>query len=664
MNQHRQQKVAMNDPNTLKRFLTRQFHARWRHLAAVGAPLGLALGVTQLALAQDPIITLQPTSKTVTEGENIIFRSAATTTNGPISYQWQHDDPTTVPLTFTNIPNAYRSSLNLMSVTLAQAGDYRVIVANAAGDSVTSQVAKLSVDPKLFIPVTEGPHVTDLGASGYGGWGDYDGDGYPDLSVNRWNSHGSSCIYRNNGDGTFSRLANSPSLPGVVFFGPWGDWDNDGRLEGMVWHGSGRVIGLRDSEGNIRPAASGIVAQVWHATADYDRDGLLDAYFTLGNQLCHNLGDLSFASLPAGEVGSVVNYTYGGACWGDFDDDGWPDLYVPHLWGGNGYMFRNEGAGRFVAVNNLITRTASQAFKGAWGDYDNDGRLDLCTVNFNGTTTVYRNLGDGKFEQPTGLPSFVGPHNFSAWMDFNNDGFLDLWVSGWTSGNKLFRNNGDGSFKQVTTESLVTDRPINGAGNYAVAWFDYDNNGFLDAYLFNGYDADDGWTANQLYRNNGNQNGWLTVKLTGTISNRDAVGARVRVQAYYAGQVRWQRRDITGDGLDNGGHRYAHFGLGDATQVNVLRIDWPSGIVQELKNVAVNQILTVTEARQICLNCSLRPSDGAFVLTATADPGQQVKVYGSEDLANWIEVGETTGNGEVTGPTPSGTQFFKAQATP
>jgi hypothetical protein len=285
-------------------------------------------------------------------------------------------------------------------------------------------------------------------------------------------------------------------------------------------------------------------------------------------------------------------------------------------------------------------------------------------ASFHGTTTLYRSLGDGEFEHPTDVPSVAGRHNFAAWVDYNNDGFLDLWLSGDRSGNKLFRNNGDGSFKQVTTESLVVDRPINGAGNYVVAWFDYDNNGFLDAYLFNGYDADDGWTANQLYRNQGNDNAWLTVKPIGTLSNRQGVGAKVRVQADYAGQTRWQRRDITGDGLDNGSHRYAHFGLGDASHVDVLRIEWPSGIVQELKSVAVNQILTVTEARQICLNCSLRPSDGAFVLTVMADPGQRVKVYGSEDLTNWVEDGETTGGGEVTLPTPNGGRFFKAQAAP
>jgi hypothetical protein len=655
----------MNDPNASKGFVTRRFRTQRRCLAAGVVPLVLALGLTQLALAQDPIITLQPTSRTISEGENVTFRSVAMTTNGPMSYQWQRDDAVAPQLTFTNIPNAYRSSLNLMSVTLAQAGDYRVVVSNAAGESVTSQVATLTVEAKLFLAIAEGPHVTDLGASGYGGWGDYDGDGFSDLSVDRYNNHGTSCVYRNNGDGSFSRLANPPSLPSEVYFGPWGDWDNDGRLEGMVWGSGGRSIGFRDSDGNILPSALSITAVAWHATADYDRDGFLDAYFNNGNRLCRNFGGFSFASMSTGEVGPILGSSWGGACWGDFDDDGWPDLYVPSLWTGKCYMFRNEGTGRFVAVNNLITRTASQPFKGAWGDYDNDGRLDLCAVSFNGTTTVYRNLGDGEFEQPNGLPSVVGPHNFGTWVDFNNDGFLDLWVSGWTSGNKLFRNNGDGSFKQVTTESLVTDRPINGAGNFAVAWFDYDNNGFLDAYLFDGYDADDGWTANQLYQNQGNKNAWLTVKPIGTLSNRQGVGAKVRVQANFAGQVRWQRRDITGDGLDNGSHRYAHFGLGNATQVDVLRIEWPSGIAQEFKNLAVKQILTVTEARQLRLDCSLRPSDGAFVLTVTADPGQQVKVYGSEDLANWIEVGELTGGGEVLDmPTGTALQFFKTQALP
>ncbi len=234
-------------------------------------------------------------------------------------------------------------------------------------------------------------------------------------------------------------------------------------------------------------------------------------------------------------------------------------------------MFRNDGTGRFVAVSNLVTRTTAPVIGGAWGDYDNDGRLDLCVAALNGTSVVYRNLGNGEFERPAGTPTVTGRHNFAAWADYDNDGFLDLFFSGGKSGNKLFHNNGDGTFTRITTGSIVNELPPLGAGSYAGLWFDYDNDGFLDLYVINGDDASSIPTANQLYHNNGNSNAWLRVKPVGTVSNRDGIGAKVRVQAIYAGQLRWQRRDIIGGDEDNGNHLTADFGLGNATVVSKLR---------------------------------------------------------------------------------------------
>jgi hypothetical protein len=121
--------------------------------------------------------------------------------------------------------------------------------------------------------------------------------------------------------------------------------------------------------------------------------------------------------------------------------------------------------------------------------------------------------------------------------------------------------------------------------------------------------------ANFLYRNNGNTNAWLRIKPIGAISNRDGVGAKVRVKATYAGQARWQRRDVSGGDSFNGNHLIAHFGLGDATNVDVLRIEWPSGIVQNLTDVPARQLLTVTEPMLpiAILPASLDVSSGAHV---------------------------------------------------
>jgi hypothetical protein len=155
------------------------------------------------------------------------------------------------------------------------------------------------------------------------------------------------------------------------------------------------------------------------------------------------------------------------------------------------------------------------------------------------------------------------------------------------------------------------------------------------------------WTANQLYRNSGNQNAWLTVKPIGKASNRQGIGAKVRVLATYAGQARWQRRDISGGGLDNGCHRYAHFGLGDATKVDTLRIEWPSGIVQELKDVAVNQHLEVVESQGVSMTEPLVIQDSNPRSTTVSCPvdGVRCVLETSVDLEHWSKVKVQTSAG-------------------
>ena len=141
--------------------------------------------------------------------------------------------------------------------------------------------------------------------------------------------------------------------------------------------------------------------------------------------------------------------------------------------------------------------------------------------------------------------------------------------------------------------------------------------------------------ANFLYHNNANPNAWLKVKAVGTVSNRDGVGARVRVKATYAGQARWQRRDISGGDSFNGNHLIAHFGLGDATNVETLRIEWPSGVVQELTNVAVKQCLIVTEPAKLSMP---KPGD----LHIQCWKGMTYRIEGSSDLLAWNPLATVT----------------------
>jgi hypothetical protein len=222
-----------------------------------------------------------------------------------------------------------------------------------------------------------------------------------------------------------------------------------------------------------------------------------------------------------------------------------------------------------------------------------------------------------------------------SWADFDNDGDLDLFVSAfrWTSShnNALHRNNGDGTFTEVTTGSIARDGSSTGYGSLGAAWGDH----------------------------------WITVQCEGRVSNRSALGTKVRVRATIQGKTYWQMREISNGDARSGNSLDACFGLGDAEIIDRIRIEWPSGIAQEFTNVPADQFLAVTEPGRIALICTIRPDDGAFVLTVTTDPEQSVTIYGSEDLTTWTEVVQSTGGGEVLiVPPTTGVRFFKAQAEP
>ena len=159
------------------------------------------------------------------------------------------------------------------------------------------------------------------------------------------------------------------------------------------------------------------------------------------------------------------------------------------------------------------------------------------------------------------------------------------------------------------------------------AWGDYDNDGFLDLFVARG--GIFGSENNSLYHNNGNSNNWLKVKCVGTVSNRSAIGAKVRVNANIGGKALWQLREINPQNA-----LQAHFGLGNATNVDLLRIEWPSGAVQEFYSIAAKQFLTIVEPPR--LQPLGRMADGSFQLALTGGLGMTYDVQSSTDLARWV----------------------------
>jgi hypothetical protein len=557
----------------------------------------------------------------------------------------------------------------LTNVQLAHAGDYSAVVANQFG-AITSQVATLAIDP-AFTKITLGPVVNDHGDSTGVAWGDYDHDGDLDLFVSNFGTP-FNFLYRNNGDGSFTRITagdiatDDTNSEGCA----WGDYDNDGDLDLFVAVGlnGNDLLYQNNGDGTFTKITAGIPVTSGGSSrgcawGDYDNDGFIDLFVSnergQKNFLFHNSGDGNFTKVVSGSIVTDGGYSTGCA-WGDYDNDGYLDLFVPN-YNENNFLYHNNGDGTFTKITTgRVVTDGGNSYGCAWGDYDNDGYLDLFVANLNQRNFLYHNNSDGTFTKIASgqIVTDVGYSWGAAWADYDNDGFLDLFVAngppnGPGQNDFLYHNNGDGTFTKITTGSLVNDAAI-GDG---CAWGDYDNDGFLDLFVTNLNDQN-----NLLYRNNGNSNNWLIVQCTGRISNRAGIGVKVRAKATVTGHVQWQLREVSGgSGYASQNALYAHFGLGDATNVDVLRIEWPSGIIQELQNVSLNQFLLIKEPAR--LESATRLVNGGFQLTVRGGKGLSYAIESSIDLVRWTRL-STRANSHATitlsSPPEIGSQFYRA----
>ena len=248
-------------------------------------------------------------------------------------------------------------------------------------------------------PSGTGDTTDDVGVA----WGDYDSDGDLDLYLSKDNSPNK--LYRNNGNGTFT---------------------NVGGTSGTANNGVGRGV----------------------AWGDYDSDGDLDLHLANEgpNRLYGNNGDGTFAEV-GGASGTADGGIGRGAAWGDYDNDGFLDLYLAN--NGVNRLYHNEWNGTFTDVGaSSGTADAGNGVGVAWADYDSDGDLDLYLANDNGTNRLFRNNGNGAFPEVAAAAgcSDTGRSSGVAWGDYDNDGDLDLYVAKYGTANRLFRNNGDGTF--------------------------------------------------------------------------------------------------------------------------------------------------------------------------------------------------------------------------
>lgn len=451
-----------------------------------------------------------------------------------------------------------------------------------------------------------------VNTSGFGhgaSWADFDNDGDTDLYVAVYDQ--GNALYRNNGDGTFTNITGTAGVTGGSNSteSVWGDFDNDGDLDVFVGNGVGSNNLYRNNGDNTFTdigVSSGVSVSTSGDNAawgDFDNDGYLDLFFaingTTANKLYQNNGNSTFTDIAANPgINMDVTTASMSPIWGDYDNDGDQDLYTK-LIGVNNPLYRNNGDGTFtnVATSAGVNYLDSWGGSAAWGDFDNDGYLDIYLGNNNSTNLLYHNNGDGTF---TNIASSAGVADGSAalgggWADYDNDGDIDYYLHNNGSA-KLYRNNNDNTFTDVASAAGVTGSNSPGSG-----WADYDNDGDMDLYLV--YSG-----ANTLYRNNGNSNKWLHLNL----SNNGAGGIGARVTAV-TGSLR-QRRDVEGGvGHLSQPSPTVEFGFGTTSTVDSLIILWPSGETQVHTNISTNQTLSITEPVNVYIPNVIAATDTVLI---------------------------------------------------
>ena len=450
--------------------------------------------------------------------------------------------------------------------------------------------------------ITGVPFTTDLTSTGGVAWIDYDGDGHLDLfapsgyDVSKEPVAQPNFLYRQDGTGGWETVSGPLTDAGFSSGSAWGDFDNDGDLDVFIPNQRGQDNALFRNDGGTFTPQAGVAdgGSSYMATwGDANRDGWLDLFVSNGglsgtgvNFFYLNAGDGTFQRTPIAATQDTTQTT--GVTWVDVDRDGDSDLFVD---GPQPMLYRNDGGTHFTPQPDAaFTREKPLlfgTFGSAWGDYDNDGDLDVyLAYGYGEQARLYQNDGRGQFTRVTdALPAREG-HNAtqSAWADLDQNGWLDLLLVPWSAPLVVYLNEG-GQFTRYAPADLTT--PSFGA---ALATGDYDRDGDLDVAIANWPNHPGPGERNQLFRNDHPPGQWLQLALVGTASNRAAIGARVEAEIVLAGQRVTLTREVrSAEGWRSQHSPTVHFGLGTATSVQVLRIFWPSGRELRLTNVAANQ---------------------------------------------------------------------------
>lgn len=497
------------------------------------------------------------------------------------------------------------------------------------GTSLDPAIRDLNPTSYLFHNNRDGTFTDVTAKSGLtrSGWGqgccvgDYDNDGLDDLFVSYF---GYNVLYHNNGDGTFTDVSEKAGVAGSAH--RWGagccflDYDRDGHLDLFV-----------ANYVSFDPAHAPKAGESPYCRYNEIPVPCGPLGFAGGtNILYRNRGDGTFVDVseesgianPRGTstmmfVGSNwrPRGSYGmGAASADFDNDGWPDIYVacdsaPSL------LYRNNHDGTFREIgipSGCAFDENGVALSGmgvAVADYDGDGWLDIARTNFSEqVTSLYRNYGNGAFEDASARAGLGINRKYLGFgvgfLDYDNDGWRDLFIANghvysqianrklhisYKEPKMLYRNLRNGRFEDVSLKVGAALREENLARGCAFG--DFDNDGDVDI-VINNLDG----PPSLLRNDGGNKNNWIMVKCVGTRSNRSAIGARVKVTSGGRSQV---DEVMSGSSYYSQNDLRLHFGLDKATKVESIEISWPSGLKENLKNLPVNQLFIVQETKGI-----------------------------------------------------------------
>ncbi len=466
-----------------------------------------------------------------------------------------------------------------------------------------------------------GFHFTDITTAAglaHKGWGmgvavaDYDNDGLPDIYVT---GYGGNVLYRNLGSCKFEDVTEKAGVGGGGFStgAAWGDYDRDGNLDlfvaRYVHFDVNKLPPFGVDEKNCHFKGVPVQCGPWGLPGESDL-------------LFHNKGDGTFEEVSKKAGVDDPNHYYGlGVIWGDYDNDGWPDLFVANDAGPN-YLYHNKHDGTFEELGMIsgISLSGDGQAQGSmgvdWGDYSHDGRLSMFVTNFTEQPdALYRNLGADGFSDDGGRAQVAKPsYQLVGWgtafFDFDNDGWLDLFeanghvypqldsIAGaarYREPMLLFRNRRDGTFDDVSSAlAQVPDASRRGA-----AFGDLNNDGNVDVVVIN----IDG-PPSLLLNTTTSKNHRVLFKLVGTKSNKSAVGARLTVKAGPLSQFSEVR---AGGSYISSNDPRLHFGLGPNATMSEVEVKWPSGKVENLHDVPADFIYTIVEGEGIQQKTPLPP---------------------------------------------------------